>query len=96
MAGDVTYKVTDPRAPRLAVQQNIADIAGQLAASATGNTPTLTGVMARAWRTVPGREPGTTMVINDAPYAIYVEYGTRHMTARAPMGRALAAARGGR
>jgi hypothetical protein len=93
MASSATFTVTNPQAPRLAVSRNIADIAGQVAASAASNTPQRTGRMARSWRTVPGREPGTTLVVNDTEYARFVEYGTRHMRAAAPLGRAMAGAR---
>jgi hypothetical protein len=46
--------------------------------------------MAAGWHTVPGQDPGTTLVVNTTPYARYVEYGTRHMRAKAPLGRAAA------
>lgn len=90
---DATFTVTDPRAPRYAVQQNIAEMAAQLAGLARSNTPVLTGQMAAGWHTVPGRDPGTTLVVNSTPYAKYVEFGTKHRPASAPLGRAAAAMR---
>ena len=90
---DAVFTVTDAKARRLVVQQDIRAIAGQLASDARANTPTNTGAMAAGWRVVPGREPGTSLVVNDVPHSVYVEHGTRHMAARAPLGRALAAAR---
>lgn len=88
---EVVFRVTDPKAPRLAVQQNIAEIAQQLAGRATANTPRLTGLMAGSWQVRPGyNDPGTSVVINTAPYARFVEYGTRRTRAYAPLGRALA------
>jgi hypothetical protein len=84
---------TDTRSRRLCVQGNIADMAGSLAADARANTPVLSGRLAAGWRTEPGREPGTTVVVNDTPYLRFVEYGTRHRPASAMMGRALASAR---
>ncbi|HXC65387.1 MAG TPA: HK97 gp10 family phage protein [bacterium] len=90
---DAEFVITDPSAPRRCVQPDIAGIAGQVAAAASANSPTLTGRLARSWRTVPGRDPGTTLVTTDVPYARYVEYGTRYMRASAPLGRALAAVR---
>ena len=96
MASGATFTVTDARARRYAVQKDIADIAGRIAADARANTPVQTGRMAAGWRTVPGRDPGTTLVVNDVPYSVYVEHGTKNMPARAPLGRALAAARGSR
>jgi hypothetical protein len=90
MANGVTFTVTDPRAPRLCVQQNVAEIAGQVAARAASNTPRLTGLMAASWQVRPGySDPGTSVVVNTAPYARFVEYGTRSRPARAPLGRAL-------
>jgi len=90
---DAEFVITDPSAPRRCVQPDIAGIAGQVAAAASANSPTLTGRLARSWRTVPGRDPGTTLVTTDVPYARYVEYGTRYMRASAPLGRAAAAVR---
>jgi hypothetical protein len=88
-----TFTVEHPRNRRYAIQQDIAEIAGRLAADASANTPRRTGAMAAGWHTVPGQDPGTTLVVNSAPHARYVEYGTRHMPAKAPLGRATAAGR---
>jgi cytidylate kinase len=93
MASSAAFTVTDPQAPRRAVAQNVAEIAAQVAVSAAANTPQRTGRMARSWRTVPGRDPGTALVVNDTEYARFVEYGTRHMRAAAPLGRATAGLR---
>ena len=90
---DATFTVTDPRAPRFAVQQNVREIADQVASAAAAGTPHRTGAMARAWHVVPGNDPGTALVQNSAPYARYVEYGTRKMPAKAPLGRAAAGRR---
>jgi hypothetical protein len=40
---------------------------------------------------VAGADPATSVVVNTAPYARYVEHGTRNMPAEAPLGRAIAA-----
>ena len=94
-SGGVTFKVIDPRAPRKCVQQNVAEAAQRIASAAASNTPRHTGKMAASWETRPGySDPGTTVVINTAPHARFVEYGTRRTRAAAPLGRALAA--GGR
>lgn len=90
---DAEFRVTDPRAPRLCVQPDVAAIAAKVAAGAAANSPRDTGRLAASWRTVPGRDPGTTLVQTDVPYARFVEYGTRHIRAAAPLGRAAAAAR---
>lgn len=89
-----TFKVTNAQARRLVIQPDIARIAGQIAEAARSATPVDTGNLAASWRTVPGRDPGTTLVRSDVPYARYIEYGTRRRAASAPLGRALAAARG--
>ena len=88
------YRVTDPKAPRKAVAEDIKGIAERLAADAAANTPRRTGRMAASYRVEQGRDPATSLVVNDTPYAVYVEYGTRYDPAQAPLGRAAAAARG--
>jgi hypothetical protein len=90
---DAEFRVTDPQAPRKCVQPDIAGIAAQVASAAAANTPRDTGRLAASWRTVPGRDPGTTLVQTDVEYARFVEYGTRYMRASAPLGRAAAAVR---
>jgi hypothetical protein len=90
-SGGVRFEVIDPLAPRKAAGQNVAEIAAQVSARAAANTPRDTGQMAASWSTRPGySDPATTVVINTAPHARHVEYGTRHMRARAPLGRAVA------
>lgn len=93
MADGSTFTVTDPRAPREAVAEDIRRDAEQLAADAESRTPVVTGRMASSWRVERGDDPATCFVINDAPYARFVEYGTRYDAAQAPLGRAAAAAR---
>jgi HK97 gp10 family phage protein len=94
-SGGVEFKITDPLAPRKACAQNVAEAAQRVRAQAAANTPRDTGRMASSWSTRPGySDPATTVVINTAPHARFVEYGTRHMRARAPLGRAMAS--GGR
>jgi hypothetical protein len=91
MPNGVTFTVTDPLAPRKCVQQNVAEAAQRIASAAASNTPRRTGRMASSWVVRPGyNDPGTSVVINTAPYAKFVEYGTRSRPARAPLGRALA------
>lgn len=87
------FTVRNPEARRLVVERDIHDIAERLAADAEQQTPVITGRMAASYHVEPGKEPGTSVVTNDAPYARFVEYGTRYMRAEAPLGRALAAAR---
>jgi hypothetical protein len=95
MASGATFRVTNAIARRLAIQPDIARIAGQIAEAARADTPKgATGRLAAGWRTAPGRDPGTTIIQTDVPYARYVEYGTRNRPAAAMLGRALAAARG--
>jgi hypothetical protein len=95
VASRVRFEVTDPMAPRKACGQNVAEIADRLRSRAAANTPRDTGRMASSWQTRPGySDPATTVVINTAPHARYVEYGTRRMPARAPLGRAMASGGG--
>jgi hypothetical protein len=93
MADRSTFTVKNPHARRLVVERDIHDIAERLAADAEQRTPVLTGKLAASYAVEPGKEPGTSIVTNSAPYARFVEYGTRYMRAEAPLGRALAAAR---
>jgi hypothetical protein len=95
MPASAAYTVTDPRAPRHAVAEDIKTIADQIAAAASANSPVVTGRLAGAYRVEQGDDPATSAVVNDTPYARFVEYGTQYMPAEAPLGRALAAARGG-
>lgn len=92
MAGS-EFRVTDPRAPREAVAEDIRRDAEQLAADASSRTPVITGRMAGAYHVEQGDDPATQIVTNDVYYARFVEYGTRNMRAEAPLGRAAAAAR---
>lgn len=93
MSSGSAFTVTNPAAPRYAIRSDIARMAGRLAAEAAADTPRETGRMASSYRVVPGDDPGTWFVTNDAPYARYVEYGTRYRAASAPLGRAMADAR---
>jgi hypothetical protein len=90
--GGAHFEVTFPRAIRYVVQGNIREITAQIAARAAANTPRETGQMAGGWEVRPGySDPGTSVVVNAVPHARFVEYGTRHMRAFAPLGRAMAA-----
>jgi len=91
--GGSVFTVTNWRARRYAIRPDIARMAQQLARDAQERTPQRTGRMAASWAVVPGADPGTSLVTNSAPYARFVEYGTRHEHAAAPLGRAVAAAK---
>lgn len=91
MAG-ATFRVTNPKAPRLVVAPGVRRLAHELADQAAQRTPRRTGAMAASWEVVPGStDPATSVVVNTAPYARYVEHGTRFDPAQAPLGRAIAA-----
>lgn len=91
---DVVYKVTNAAARRLAVAPDIARIAEQVRAAAMAGTPRgPTLDLYGGWLLAQGREPATTLIVNDTPYARYVEYGTRNLRAAAMLGRAMASAR---
>jgi hypothetical protein len=94
MAESAKFTVTDHHAPRLAVAPDIKDMAHRIAADAAANTPVLTGRMAGAYVVEQGDDPATSIVRNPTPYARFVEYGTRYEPAQAPLGRAIARARG--
>jgi HK97 gp10 family phage protein len=87
---DAVFTVTNPEAPRLAVADDIRETAQRVADTAQANTPVVTGRMAASWEVQQGDDPATSFVVNTAPYSRFVEYGTRYMTAEAPLGRALA------
>jgi hypothetical protein len=89
------FRVTDATAPRRAVSHDIHELAEHLKADAAARTPIVSGRMAGAWQVEDGQEPGTSIVTNPTPYARFVEYGTRYMAAEAPLGKAIARARGG-
>lgn len=90
---DAEFYVTSPAAPRWSVRELVQRIALEIAAAAASRTPHDTGTMGASWKVYPGRDPGTAFVVNDTPYARYVEYGTRHQAAAAPLGRSAAEAR---
>jgi Bacteriophage HK97-gp10, putative tail-component len=95
MGSAVSFVVLDAAAPRKACAENIRETAERIASRAAALTPRATGLMASSWRTAPGySDPATTVVVNDAPYARFVEYGTRRTRAHAPLGRALASGGG--
>lgn len=51
------------------------------------NTPVDTGKMAASWKVGTGER--TLVISNGVPYAGFVEYGTRKMRAREPLGKSL-------
>ena len=86
------FRVTNRQALLEAVDPPVGDVARELAGDASSGTPRRTGRMADSWTATRDRL-GAWTVANSAPYARFVEYGTRHMRAAAPMGRAAARAR---
>jgi len=92
MAG-ARFRVIDRHAPRKAVDPDIREITERIAQDASADAPRLTGRLAASYRVARGVAPAVYLVTTDVEYAKYVEYGTRNMAARAPMGRALAHAR---
>jgi hypothetical protein len=94
--GSVTFRTdtASARARRLVVQPGVRDLTARLAAAAASNSPRVTGRLAAGWKVVPGSDPGTSLVVNDVPYARFVEYGTRRRRPAAPLGRAVAAGGG--
>ena len=85
------FGVTDPRAPRYAVQRaHRRDHAADRVARSVGH-PAAVRADGGLWQVRPGyNDPGTSVVVNAVPYARFVEYGTRRTRAYAMLGRALA------
>jgi hypothetical protein len=88
-----TFTVTDRKAPRREVAPGIKAIASQVRSDAAAGTPVETGRLRAAWRVQNYPSAQGQTVINDVPYARFVEYGTRYMPPAAMLGRALARAR---
>jgi len=91
-AGRARYRVTDRRAPRKAVDPDIARRADRLRDDTVAGTPRLTGRLASSWH-VERTGDADYRVTTDVEYARYVEFGTRDTRAAAMVGRALARAR---
>jgi hypothetical protein len=85
--------ITDREAPRRMIDPEIRRRAEAIRRDAANNTPVQTGEMRRGWKLVKGtKRDGLWQVTNQVSYSVYVEYGTRHMRAQAPLGRAIARA----
>jgi len=89
------FRVIDRLAPRRAVDLNVREISQRVADDASADAPRRTGRLAASYHVERGNVPASYHVVTDVEYSRYVEYGTRNMRARAPMGRALAKARRG-
>jgi hypothetical protein len=87
-----TFRVTNPHAPRLAVDPDMREKAEQLRSDAEALTPRETGRLAGSWQ-MEKDHTASYRVTTDVPYARYVEFGTRNMHGAAMMGRALAKAK---
>jgi len=93
MTGRSYFKVTDPGAPRRAVDRGIGEISDQVADDLRGRTPVETGRLREGWQVGRGDRDGEREVTNDVPYARYVEFGTIHMAAEPMIGPVLAEGR---
>jgi len=87
-----TFRVTNPFAPRLAVDENIRVKAEQVREGAASGSPRATGRLAESWK-VEKKNVASYEVSTDVEYAPYVEYGTRYMRGAHMLGRAKARAR---
>ena len=79
MAG--RFVVTDPLAPAAVVDPAIGELAGSIMTAAIARTPVDSaaadpGELRDAWRTE--RTADGWLVINDADYAMFVEFGSIH------------------
>lgn len=88
------YKVTDPLAPRKAVDEDIGQLAEQLRGQVAERTPVATGRLRAGWRVERGHNHAVRLLVNDVPYARYVEYGTSDRPADPALGQTLAGYRG--
>jgi hypothetical protein len=86
------YRVINPHAPRLAVDENIRVKAEEVRDGAAQGSPRDTGRLSESWR-VAKKSDASYEVTSDVPYAPYVEYGTRFMRGAHMVGRAIAKAR---
>ena len=87
------FRVTDPGAPRRVVDRDIGDIADRVCQDAASRTPVETGRLKAGWRVERGMYDAVRLVVNDVPYARFVEYGTVNMAAEPMLGPAVARAR---
>jgi HK97 gp10 family phage protein len=73
----------------------VADLAAQTAAMASANTPRATGALANSGRVAAGTIGGhpAQLITWGVRYAVFVNFGTRHMPARPFATDALAAVR---
>jgi len=93
MAGAAAqFTFSNRAAARLAVQQDVKQVATQIAAAARDLSPRgESGEFAAGWEVVAGRDPGTWLVVNMVPHGLYVEYGTTDSPAQPSLGPAAAA-----
>jgi hypothetical protein len=91
----VEYRVTHPEAPRLAADHGIGEIADHVKEDCAARSPVDTGRLQASWEVAGHGEPGFREVINTAPYARFVEYGTRYDQAQPMVGPVVAEYRGG-
>jgi hypothetical protein len=87
------YTVTDPMAPRKAVDRPLGRLADTIAADTRARTPVRTGTLRSGWRVRRGRFPAVRIISNPVPYTALVEYGTRRRAARPMIGPVIAAVR---
>lgn len=89
------FRVTNPRAPDKIAQEYTGKIAHEVEASARDDTPVVTGNLKRGWFVSAEAGGNGYRVVNNVPYARFVEYGTRYMRPEAMLGKAVARARAG-
>jgi hypothetical protein len=88
-----TFTVTDPHALDLIADRIAMAVGREVANLAAQFTPVGdTGDLHAGWRVEP-QWTGTVRVVNDTPYAKYVEFGVRGHQGAAMLGRATAAGR---
>jgi hypothetical protein len=87
---DAVFTVKDRGAIRQAAWPGVGQVASRVESAARSGTPVRTGRLRAGWRVERGRIPGVWLVVNDVPYARWVEYGTGRRRPAAMLGRAAA------
>lgn len=88
-----SYRVSNPEAPKRVADPHIAERAHRVMSIAVSESPRETGELADGYR-VERLGDSHYAVVNDVPYARFVEYGTTDMRAEPAFGRAIAEVRG--
>jgi hypothetical protein len=90
--GESVFTVINPPALREIADPELEHIAREIMDNAVDGTPVISGTLAAGYR-LERIGPSHYRIVNDVPYARYVEYGDSRQEAQPALGRALARAR---